>query len=81
MLRITWGFRSVRATTPVDEIGAGKVEPVSGEARGAIGQQVFGLVAEEVVDSVGCGHGGLVAGDGMGKVVRRDSVAPTAGAR
>ncbi len=49
----------------VDEVGAGEVQLVLREARGAIGQQVFGFGAEEVVDSVGCGHGplGWVEGD------------------
>ena len=41
----------------VDEVGAGKVELVAGEAHGAIGQEVLGFGAEEVVDSGGCGHG------------------------
>ena len=45
---------------PVDEVGAREVELVAREARGAIGQEVFGFGAEEVVDSVGCGHGPLV---------------------
>ena len=66
-LRVSVGTRH----HPVDEVGAGEVKPVFREARGAIGQQVVGFGSEEVVDSVGCGHGGMGGRWSMGTAARR----------